>query len=235
MKFSKMMKLEGWKLFCSKTVWTSLLMEIVAIVLSQVNVEEILKLEKAIISPYIGISLTFRYIYISYIISSLFSKDMDDRIIDTYVAVGYKKKVIWSVKEFYIILIGSFNTLFSAFIYFVLSILANGNSSDSVIAEFWMTILLTIIPLIIHQFLLTAIDIFSNSFACTILMSVAMIISSGLLPYDILKWIYISYNSPYLVFLSHDKIEIERMIFVYCVEASMFLIANWLVFKKGRR
>lgn len=65
MKFSKMMKIEIWKLFYSKIIWISLLIEIVAIVLSQVNVKEILKLENVIISPYIGISLTFRYIYLT--------------------------------------------------------------------------------------------------------------------------------------------------------------------------
>lgn len=160
---------------------------------------------------------------------------MDDRIIDTYVAVGYKKSVIWSVKEIYIILVGSFNTLFSAFVYFILSIILNGNFSNDIIFEFWVTILLTIIPLILHSLLLSVIDIFSNSFACTILISVVMIISSGLLSHDILKWLYISYNNPYLVFLSRDKIEIGRMIFVYCVETGIFLVANWLVFRKSRR
>lgn len=235
MNFSKMMKLEIWKIFYSKIIWISLLIETVSIILSQVNVEEIFKLENAIISSYIGVSLTFRYVYMSYIVSNLFSKDIDDRIIDTYVAVGYKRSVIWSVKEIYIILVGSFNTLFSAFVYFVVSIILSGNVSNSVIQEFWTTILLTIIPLVLHLFFLTAIDIFSNSFACTMLISVAMIISSSLLPYDISKWLYISYNNPYLVFLSHDKIEIGRMIFVYGMEASIFIVANLLVFRKSRR
>lgn len=63
MKFSKMMKLEIWKLFYSKIIWISVLIEIVSIVLSQVNAEEVLKLKDVIISPYIGISLTFRYMY----------------------------------------------------------------------------------------------------------------------------------------------------------------------------
>ena len=235
MKFSKMMKLEIWKLFYSKIIWISVIIEIVSIVLSQVNAEEVLKLKDVIISPYIGISLTFRYMYMAYIVSNLFSKDVEDQIIDTYVAIGYKKSIIWSVKEIYVILVGSFNTVFSAFIYFALAIIVNGNPGNTVMVAFWISVLCTIVPLIIHLLLLTVIDIFSNSFACTILISVAMIISSGLFSYDISKWIYISYNNPYLIFLSHDKIEIERMFFVYCIEANIFLIANWLAFRKSRR
>ena len=62
-----------------------------------------------------------------------------------------------------------------------------------------------------------------------------MFIFSSLLPYDISKWLYVSYNNPYLIFLSHDKMEIGRMMFVYGMESSIFMVANWLVFRRSGR
>lgn len=233
MNVSKLLKIEMWRSLKTRRFIFLYIAELIAIILSNLDSldETYFSITDIFLTQYLGISLTFRYVYSGIIISSHFSKDIEIGIVDTYIAVGAKKILIligkWLCAWLEILIV----VVMASITYVGFSFAFNGVSMIPL--SFVQTICLSLIPLLANSLLLTVVDLIFLNSIITVFCAVFLIVISGLLPYDVLKWLYLGYNNPITVFLYGSYNDIFRMLVV--VITSLIIFASTSVFAIYRR
>ena len=235
MNISKLVKIELWKIMRFKNVLVCIIGELFCLIPPFVDdfSETKFQLYDIYLTQYMGMALTIRCIYISVVVSTLFSKDIENKLFDTYIAVGTKRSVIAIAKIFCLWILISCLIIAASFIYIVISFCFNG--IDSIPITFIMSIVLSMLPLYVHSLLMIAIDVgFMNGFITTF-SAVVLIVATSMLPHNITKWVYLSYNNPIVVYLYQEKEDILRMIGVHAVSTIAFLTINYQLMKEYGR
>lgn len=234
MRLKKFIYIELWKMMRNHKILAFLLVETIAIaipLLDPVN-SDVFSTTAIYLSPYMGISLTFRFIYSSMIVSDTFSKDIERGILNAYIAGGISRKKILYGKILCVYLILSLCTLFSLILYTCVNFEIQGLFLPD--KDYFVSILLTIIPLLINVLFLFIVDgIFGSSFI-TVFTAIAFVVVSSFVPHDIAKWLYISYNNPITVILYQKHEDILCMILTFIGSFVIFSILIYQLFTRRR-
>lgn len=226
MKLKNFILLELWKMNRNKRLLGFLIIEIAAIAIPMFDISnETLLTSDIYLSPYMGVSLTFRFIYSAIVIAQLFSKDIENGITNTYIACGISKRVILYGKMICAWIILLLCTFFSFVVYAFICFVMNLTFSFDGISI--ASIILTMVPLFINTILLIIIDTIFESAFITVFTAISFVITSNFLPNSVGRWIYITYSNPITTLLYQDTPAIIRMVGVFVISfAVLFYILD---------
>lgn len=232
MKFTKFIYIELWKMMRNRKILAFLLVETIVIGISMLNIQNDPP-STIYLSPYMGISLTFRFIYSAMIVSEIFSKDKDRGIFNTYIACGVGEKTIIFGKILCVCIILLLCTCFSLILYTCINWGMQGLSFMD--KDYFASVILTIIPLFINALFLFIVDgVLGNAFI-TIFTAISFVMMSSFIPYSIAKWLYISYSNPITTILYQGRDGVSCMIFTFIVSFVVFLILIYQLFIRKRK
>lgn len=232
MRLSLLLKMEFRRFIKMKIVIIFLLSEIFGIVIAYFSTNDFVNqfsIDGIYLSNYFSIILILRYLYSAVLISYLFSKDIKTGVYKTYIASGVPRVKVWISKVFCCISLLIINILIGSCLYIICSVI-EGNAIDTVV-EFFISIILSFIPLFIFMLLLILIDVYFLSASVTIFVSTFIIIFIPFIPYDVAKWIFISYNNPMLVLTTQTIAEIIKMVIVFSITLGLIIFLELFYMK----
>lgn len=225
------LKLEGYRLLKNKIFIYGFIFEILLLIFSAIGLPtEITNSKDLFLSSYFNISLNFRYIFVSIVISELISKDINKGLFNTYVAVGNNKVKILLAKITVIVFYAIMLNLFSAILYGAIYIFLNTNLDG-----LWYSLVynsINCITLISFIIFIIFIDLLTMTSYITIIFSFTIVFFSQLLPISIAKFILPNYNNIILVTNLADQNSIITMIGVIATYFILFLFFNIYYIKK---
>ena len=207
-----MIRMDMLRLKRGNTLKIGVILELLVLVLCGASGECDFKTVRDIwLSQYMGIVLALRYVYVGLVVSQLFSKDINERIFELYFSTSNLRGSFLISKISCVLILQGMCSIVSTV---VLSIYCFGACDmQFMLIDMAKMMALNSLPLVVHTFFIMFVDVLFSSSAFTSLLTICMILASGLLPYKVSRWIYMSYAN-LCAFIEYSDV---KMVWIMCL------------------
>lgn len=195
-----LIKIELYRLYKLKILLILIAIELFSIAITYLNSSDAFFAFNDIYkSTYYNISLMLRYLSVAIVISEAFSKDIKYGIFNTLIATGYKRIELLISKIITSVILVTISQLVGDIIYSMII-------SENMVINILIYNTINVFPLVSFILVTVFIDILWVSPSITFVVTFILVVFSQMLPYNIAKYILLSYSNAILLF-KHGTIE----------------------------